>query len=382
MNRARTAAMSVLVLAAGGAGCWTLAGSDLASGTPPGPDAASQTDGAGLVDGTTADTGVGPSEAAPACAADLLIDAQNCGRCGHDCARGECVAGRCQAIALTSSEIDLEELRTTADRLVYRAKGQVRTVSIDGGLPSVLACATRTGLAVRDTSFYSWCDNLATLRDVVDAGVLANIRIDGYGAATGGDWFLFRENNQYLSRISATLGDAGYGQVTISPSGFRSLAATSQLFLYMTGNGTLSYTPLASGSGVELDHDQTAPSELAADDAAVFWATDSETDHAVLRSRAFTAGASTKLATGLDHPNGIALDDTYVYVTVRGTPPSYTNGAVVRVPRAGGAIERLADGLLLPYAIVVTDRFVIWTSRGTSTDGVGYTGGAIYRLAK
>ncbi len=319
---------------------------------------------------------------ATSCAADLTVSTNHCGRCGHDCAGGTCLAGRCQPIVLSSSEIDLEELRISGDRLFYRAQGHVRSLDLDGGLPTLVqSCANRTGLAVTDAGFYSWCNNSVTLRDVVDAGLRGVSPLDGYHAVVGGDWFFHRQNNQALSRAPATLGDAGFGDVTYSASGYRSLAATASQLFYMTGDGVLFYTPLAAGPGTELERDQSAPGEIAADDTAVFWLAQTDTSNAVLRSRSFAAGASMTLAMALDHPNAVAIDATHAYVTAAGTPPSYTNGAVVRVPRAGGAAELMAGGLLRPHEILVTDRFVIWTSRGTPGDG-GFTGGAILRLAK
>jgi hypothetical protein len=92
-------------------------------------------------------------------------------------------------------------------------------------------------------------------------------------------------------------------------------------------------------------------------------------------------GASTPIATGLDHPDGTAIDETYVYVALRGTPPEYTNGKIVRVPRGGGATEPLAEGVRHPHRIAVTKNYVVFTSRGTTTDA-GFAGGAIYRVPK
>lgn len=319
---------------------------------------------------------------ATSCAADLMTSTNHCGRCGHDCAGGSCLAGRCQPIELSSSEVDLEELRILGDRLLYRAQGHVRSLGVDGGLPVLLQfCANRTGLAVTDAGFYSWCDTSVTLRDVGDAGLRGVSTLDGYHALSGGDWFFHRQNNQALSRAPAMLGDAGFSDLAYSVSGYRSLAATATQLFYMTGDGVLFYTPLASGPGTELERNQSAPGGIAVDDTAVFWLAQTDTSNAVLRSRSFTAGASTTLATALDHPNAVAIDATHAYVTAAGTPPAYTNGAIVRVPRAGGAAEIVAEGLLRPHEILVTDRFVIWTSRGTPNNG-GFAGGAIFRLAK
>ena len=377
------------------AGCsWLVDSAGLSAerdgGTSAANEDASRPDGSQLPDAPTTDAPAkdaraldDPSSDAPdACTADLASDPKNCGTCGHDCLGGDCRGSLCQPVVVTSSEKNLEELRVAGNRLVYRADLQVRAVDVAGGLPErIMACANRTGLALTDAGFYSWCNASVTLRDIADAGLRATAPIDGYNGVSSGGWFFYRANNQNLARIPALLGDAGSSDVTNEASGFRSLAANSTNLFYMTGAGSLFYAPLASGSGSALEMNEAAPGGIAADDTAVIWLANTDTANALLRMRLLSAGASTVLANGLDHPYAAAMDATYVYVTSQGTPPAYTNGAIVRVPRGGGTPAVLAHDLLQPHEIVVTDRFVIWTSRGTPVDG-GYVGGAILRLAK
>jgi hypothetical protein len=293
-----------------------------------------------------------------------------------------CNGGRC--VVLTSSESNLEELRVAGDRVLYRADLHVHTVGIGGGLPTTLVpCANRGGLAVTDVGFYSWCNNTLTLRDVADAGQRAVASVDGFSGAAGGGWFIFQEALGNLFRLPASLVTAGLpSKIDYVPNGvFRSLATNSSDLFYMTTEGALFHTALGASSPTQLESAQTTPSEIAVDDAAVFWATDSDSDKAVLHGRVFSAGASTPLASELNHPDGVAIDASYVYVSLRGTPPAHTNGAIIRVSRSGGDVETLADGLVYPSQIVVTDRFVLWTSKGARTDA-GFVGGAIDRLEK
>lgn len=344
-----------------------------------------EADGGGLSDGSASDAS--PSDAIAdgggACNADLSHDPKNCGRCGHDCLKGDCDGGRCTPVAVSSSEVDLEELRVAGDRLLYRANQHVAAVPVDGGLPTVLvSCANRSGLAVTDAGFYSWCNGSLTLRDVLDAGIRADTVIDGFRAAAAGDWMFFCQNTSELDRIPATLPDGGWTQVNGLTGGYQSLATNSSELFYMTQHGSLFHVAFASGSGTELEQNQPAPGEIAVDDTAVFWVAATDTDQGVLRGRPFAAGQSTVLATGLNRPDGVAIDERYVYVTLRGTPPAYTDGAIVRVPREGGAVEPMVEGVVLPHAIAVTDSLVIFTSRGTLDDAGGTSGGAIYRVAK
>jgi hypothetical protein len=184
-----------------------------------------------------------------------------------------------------------------------------------------------------------------------------------------------------MRRVPAPLGAASPSDIRFVAGGHRSLAANSSQVFFMSFTGTLWYTEPGSGSGTELVRDQAAPSAIAVDDAAVFWATGSDTAQAVLYAQSLAGGAPSKIATGVDHPDALAIDEANVYVTARGTPPSYTNGAILRVPRTGGPIEHLIDNVVDPHEIVVSGSFVLYTSRGTMTDA-GYVGGTIYRLAK
>jgi hypothetical protein len=72
------------------------------------------------------------------------------------------------------------------------------------------------------------------------------------------------------------------------------------------------------------------------------------------------------LATGLDNPHGIVVDDTYAYVTVFGKDGFNTMlspGSIVRVPLDGGAPEVLATGLEEPAFVLIQDGRLVWTAR-------------------
>jgi hypothetical protein len=64
----------------------------------PGSDGGGTTDGPVTGEGSAAETGTDSST----CFADLMTDAKNCGRCGHDCLQGTCTAGKCQAAQIGS----------------------------------------------------------------------------------------------------------------------------------------------------------------------------------------------------------------------------------------------------------------------------------------
>jgi hypothetical protein len=77
-------------------------------------------------------------------------------------------------------------------------------------------------------------------------------------------------------------------------------------------------------------------------------------------------------------PNELAVDATHVYWTTRGVPPNYRDGSnVFRVPKAGGPIQQLAEFQENAEDIAVNDTHVFWVNSGAYVRT-----GAIMKLAK
>jgi len=89
------------------------------------------------------------------------------------------------------------------------------------------------------------------------------------------------------------------------------------------------------------------------------------------------------IATGLVAPIGITLDASYVYVTDQGSYPERTNGAIVRIPKAGGAMTTLASGVVWPHSIECDDTYLFYTVVGAlSSVTNNYSDGSVWRLNK
>jgi hypothetical protein len=94
-----------------------------------------------------------------------------------------------------------------------------------------------------------------------------------------------------------------------------------------------------------------------------------------------TGDGSEDLATGQDHPWGIAADSVNVYLANLaqvGEPPSCGNGTLNRIPLPRGPVEVLASGLKCPARIAVDDSGVYWVNNGNDSG----SDGSIMRIPK
>ena len=95
-----------------------------------------------------------------------------------------------------------------------------------------------------------------------------------------------------------------------------------------------------------------------------------------LKKVSVNGGPVTTLATVSTGSNDIALDASYVYWTVQGTPPyGYPvagNGVLRKVSKNGGTVTTLASGLNAPQGIAFDSAsgYVYWIEAGTWSDGV------------
>jgi len=96
-------------------------------------------------------------------------------------------------------------------------------------------------------------------------------------------------------------------------------------------------------------------------------------------------GVTTIVAT-LSAPMGLSVDETFLYYGTKGTPPDYPDGILYKVPKAGGTPVVLATGLNRPLNIAIDDTRVYWTNGGHtnlpdgSVQSVAKSGGAITTL--
>jgi sugar lactone lactonase YvrE len=150
--------------------------------------------------------------------------------------------------------------------------------------------------------------------------------------------------------------------------------AVDSRFVYWAdpNGGFVAKVPKAGGTPVMLTMGQSDPTFVAVDATNIYWAqgTNGGSSTASLLRMPLNGGVPVTLAS-MTSPEGIALDATHVYWTDGGTlnakNQSNHDGAVMRVPIAGGAPEVLASGLLQPSGIAVDAASVYWTSNPDRT---------------
>jgi len=113
---------------------------------------------------------------------------------------------------------------------------------------------------------------------------------------------------------------------------------------------------------------------VAVDQGRVYW---TDFDRSRVLSVAKTGGKVATLASQQPGAFAIAVDDSHVYFTLRGSG-YLADGSVRRVPKQGGTVEQIAVDQLRPEAIVTSADAVYWTARGYP----GALDGAVLRASK
>lgn len=319
------------------------------------------------------------------CGADIMADPANCGACAHDCVGGACSAGRCQPVLLTNSESDLDVLRIQGGEAVYRTGRNVRKIPVDGGLQIALSGDAYHGiLEVEPTSYFVWHYGDIVRKDLSSGSELARVEqagaVGGLSVVDGG---LFFVHARKLDWLPLSLDAGALESLAELPTTSQRIAVNDTAIFYVLTNGVIGYVTRSSGVNTTLEVDQVNVSSIAVTQDAIFWLANVESTSGVLRVRRFGAGGTTELAS-FSYPSKLAIDSDYVYVTVRGTPPDFDDGSLVRVSRENGEVESLVTQQknIDELALSVDGRVIIYTLRGIPDDAGVRRGGSILSVAK
>jgi hypothetical protein len=257
----------------------------------------------------------------------------------------------------------------------YFGPDALMSVPLAGGSPRTLSPGS--GYAITANSVgVCWTTTDGTVLSVP----LAGIEVAGDGGADGGlvvadggapemlalgqayaDGIVANDTSVYWTTNGVLSSAGGFAAQTGTVEGLSLLAAAADAGTPDSGadgGGD-------SGTGADtLAAGQNFPTGIAIDSANVYWAasgtsTNSYTDGAIM-SAPLAGGPAKTLASGQHNPYGIAVDATNVYWT--NNAGGGKSGTVMSMPVAGGTPVTLATGLSSPWSLAVDGTSVYWAN--------------------
>jgi sugar lactone lactonase YvrE len=149
-------------------------------------------------------------------------------------------------------------------------------------------------------------------------------------------------------------------------------------------SGEIVRMPKTGGTPEVIASGQVRPWAVAVDDDRVYWAAEGNAVAGVdtptggqVASIAKSGGAITVLAPNEQRPTTLAIDGDTIYFG--DGPWGDDNGAIKRVPKAGGTVQTLASGLDILWTLAVANGYVGWTAESGFTQ-VAIAGGDIVQV--
>ncbi|MBX3208176.1 MAG: hypothetical protein KF764_24225 [Labilithrix sp.] len=283
-----------------------------------------------------------PPVDAPVTDAPVLCDGapadtpDNCGSCGHDCAGGACVAGRCAALDLLvlppGQTVRAVAVNSTNLYFIDNMSRTIVRAELDGSTPSNIVTTSLPGsqLAVDDT--YLWYTGAGLRRT----------------SATGTDEVLLADN----------VG----GCVAIDPDKTRVYAADfdGDRIVAVPYGGGLATDLLTADAGVSF------PWGVAANATHMFFTTSGNDPGRILRRPKADDGGTTTVKVAQKNPNCLAFDEAGLLYWV-----THNDGVIHRSKADGSDEVVLATDQAEVTQVAIDEKFLYWG-----------TGNKVRRLAR
>jgi hypothetical protein len=352
-------------------------------------------------DGSVADSAVadGPVDAAPEmcsqpreiCAGQCVNVADSslhCGRCGHDCGGGVCVAGKCQPVLVADSDDRLDlpaALAVNTTAIFWTERTRVRSCPLPQGCttePTLIADGYSALNAIgvtEDAVYFTGCAGCNDHHDMLrcpatgcpDPVSPVASSTSTYEDIVIGQFFAYwRESTDAL--VGCPHADCAAGLRRLPSSWFGGALGG----ITLTG-GTVYVKPAGPSIGMEMrtcrEIDGCAPQTIVTNsfnivppfrirDAKAYWLGDSPTGRVVRVCSLANCAAGTTFAVGASGDAEIAVDDTGVYWM------NPSGGTLNTCPLSGcppeGAVT-LVNGRTNPRLLTLGAGFVYWIEGNT-----------------
>lgn len=325
----------------------------------------------------------GEAECSGSCA-DLASDRAHCGRCGHDCGGGACVAGQCQPVAVAPGRMGPVGLAVTADAIYW---SETATRGMDGRIatcplprctlaPRLITDARgEVGVvAVAGTSiFFSGCsgdscDDFVRLYQCPLVGCPATPQIVASDPTL--KWLRLAVGPTRLYVIGPSLvascdpadciatRQVNMATVFGATNGALVDLALDNGTLYVDAGADLRSCPEPQGcaSPTVVTGSATVASPFGVRGGVVYWFTPFSAGVIRIWRCNATSCSPTLFASESDGVSELQVDDSGVYWL------NATKGTIRHCPLSGctGAPDFLANGLIAPKALTLGAGFVYW----------------------
>ena len=305
---------------------------------------------------------IGTTACSAACVADISLNPDNCGTCGHACAStSACSEGQCiDSLFSNLSKPFAIAVDMTSLYFTDAALGTVMKAPLSGGPPVALATGqVNPGFLAIDATNIYWANQGTAVSDWAD-GAIMMVSINGGTPVT------LASAQNYLSAIAVDATNIYWASGGTTKNHF--------------ADGALLTLPLSGGTPVTLASKQIGPYGIAVNSTHIYWINLGTSQFAGLvedgsvMKMTLSGGAPTTLASAQPAPLAIAVDATSVYWA--------TSGTVAKVPLGGGTPSIIASSQSQPFQIAVDSTSAYWTNTyGGSLVKVPLNGGAPVTLA-